>query len=223
MRDSRTNNNGRTVWLCLRLAIVWNCSVVAMRSGATEPIASFDGGGTGWQLGTMAVGPVLGSREEQIVVPYRAADGNWFLDAFQFNGQRLPGFPYAAGGEPINVSPTLFDLNGDGRDEILFTQGNHVIALRGDGSVFWSNTVDSASYVPNGGYQTVTNGFYWWPGGGWLNRLPQSAVFSSEVSPPMVMDLDGSGKYQVVTAWKIQPDPLTGGQDYNPFISATFG
>lgn len=223
MRYPRTNNNGRTVRVCLQLALAWNLGMVTLRAGAAQPVASFAAGGTGWQLGTIGVGNLLGLREQQIVVPYRDAEGNWFVDAFRFNGQRLPGFPYAAGGEPINVSPTVCDLNGDGRDEILFTRGNHVIALRGDGSLLWSNTVDALSYVPNGGYQTVTNGFYWWPGGAWLSHLPQTAVFSSEVSPPMVADLDGTGKYQVITAWKIQPDPLIGGQDYNPFISAIFG
>ena len=39
----------------------------------------------------------------------------WFLDAFKYNGQRLPGFPYASGGEVMNVSPTLYDLDHDGR------------------------------------------------------------------------------------------------------------
>lgn len=206
----------------LRAAIAWGW-VAGTLSAAPVQIASFPSGGTGWQLGTIAVGNLDSSPDLEIVVPYRDSSGSWFLDAFKYTGQRLPGFPYAAGGDPINVSPTLFDLDGDGRDEILFTRGNHVIALRGDGSVMWSNTVDSASYVPNGGYQTVTNGFYWWPTGAWLNHLPAGAVFSSEVSPPMVMDLNGTGNYEVITAWKIQPDPLTGGQDYNPFIFPIFG
>src|SRR5437764_3451127 len=180
-------------------------------------VASFPGGGTGWQLGTIAVGEITSASGLQIVVPYRDTAGSWFLDAFTHTGKRLKGFPYAAGGEAINVSPTLFDLDGDGREEILFTRANHVIALRGDGTVLWSNTVNSVSYVPTGGFQTVTNGFYWWPGGAWLDHLPTTAEFFSEVSPPQVMDLNGDGKLEVITAWKILPDPVTGGQDYNPF------
>ena len=186
-------------------------------------VSSFQAGDGGWQLGSIALGNLDASPDLEIVVPYRDSSGNWFLDAFKFNGQRLPGFPYAAGGDPLNVSPSIYDLNGDGRNEILFTRGNHVIALRGDGSVLWSNSVSSASYVPNGGYQTVTNGFFWYPTGAWLDHLPAAAVFSSEVSPPLVADLNNSGNREVITGWKIQPDPTGVGQDYNPFISAVYG
>jgi len=222
MHNLRTNNERTVAGLFLQAAFMWLWMLQLFSATAVQIASFFDGGG-GWQLGTIAVGNLDDSPDLEIVVPYRDSSGSWFLDAFKFNGTRLPGFPYSAGGDPINVSPTLFDLDGDGRNEILFTRGNHVIALRGDGSVMWSNTVDSSSYVPNGGYQTVTNGFYWWPTGVWLDHLPDTAVFSSEVSPPMVMDLNGTGKYEVITAWKIQPDPLLGQQDYNPFISSVFG
>lgn len=208
-------------WLVRALATCGWLAGTAPAAG-TE-VASFASGGTGWQLGTFAVGKLDGSPGCDIVVPYRDANGNWFLDAFKFTGQRLAGFPCAAGGEPINVSPTLFDVDGDGREEILFTRGNHVIALRGDGSLMWSNTVDSSSYVPTGGFQTVTNGFYWWPGGAWMDHLPPTAQFFSEVSPLQVMDLKGDGHLEVISAWKIRPDPITGGQDYNPFIFPVFG
>ena len=186
-------------------------------------ISTFQGGGSGWHLGTIAVGNLDGTPDLEIVIPYRDSTGAWYLDAFKYNGQRLPGFPYYAGGDAINVSPTLFDLDHDGRNEIIFTRGNHVIALRGDGSVMWSNTVDSANYVPTGGFQTVTNGFYWSSNGAFLSHLPSTAVFSSEVSPPMVIDLNGKGTNEVITAWKILPDPAGGAQDYNPFISAIYG
>ena len=222
MGDPHTKNDCNIACLCLRLVIAW-AGAAALFCAEAGQVASFPGGGTAWQLGTIAVGNLDGSPDLEIVVPYRDSTGTWFLDAFKYNGNRLPGFPYSAGGDPINVSPTLYDLDGDGRNEIIFTRGNHVIALRGDGSVMWSNTVDSSTYVPNGGYQTVTNGFYWWPTGSWLNHLPDNAVFSSEVSPPMVMDLNGTGKHEVITAWKIQPDPLSAGQDFNPFIFPTFG
>src|SRR2546429_655597 len=87
----------------------------------------------------------------------------------------------------------------------------------------WSSTVDASSYVPNGGYQTGTGGFFWYPRGAGLGHPPPTAVFSSQVSPPMVMDLNGTGNYEVVTGWKIQPDPAGGGQDYNPFIYPIYG
>src|ERR1051325_1509669 len=186
-------------------------------------ISSFQAGDSSWHLGTLAVGKLINSPGLQIVIPYRDSSGHWFLDAFAYPGRRLPGFPYAAVVEAINVSPTLAALDHDGHDEIIFTRGNHLIALRGDGSLLWSNTVNSASYVPNGGYQTVTGGFYWYPSGAWLSHLPSSAVFSSEVSPPMVADLNGTGTNEIITAWKIQPDPAGSGQDYNPFIFPVYG
>ena len=43
------------------------------------------------------------------------------------------------------------------------------------------------------------------------------------VSPPIVADLNGNGTPEVITAWKILPDPLGNAQDYNPFISAIYG
>jgi hypothetical protein len=191
--------------------------------GQAAQIASFQVGDSGWHLGTLGVGKLTSAPGRQIVIPHRDSTGTWWLDAFTYSGQRLPGFPYAAGGDPINVSPTLYDLDHDGLDEIIFTRGTHVIALRGDGSLMWSNTVNAASYVPNGGYQTVTGGFYWYPSGAWMSHLPSTAVFSSQVSPPIVMDLNGTGNYEVVTAWKIQPDPTGAGQDYNPFIAPICG
>lgn len=197
-------------------------AIAICHSFAVE-IATFQAGDTGWQLGTLGVGNLDKSPDLEIVVPYRDSNGHWFLDAFKYTGQRLPGFPYVAGDEPINVSPTLCDLDGDGVDEIIFTRGPHVIALHGDGSVMWSNTVEAASYVPTGGYQTVTNGFYWYPSGTWLNHLPDTARFFSEVSPPILRDLRGTGHPEVITAWKIQPDPSGEGQDYNPFIFPIYG
>src|SRR5205085_5322925 len=93
------------------LASSWNSATAAQ----LREIATFLGGGTSWQLGTFAVGNLDHTSEQEIVVPYRDSAGNWFLDAFKFTGQRLPGFPYSAGAEPINLSPTLYDLDGNGR------------------------------------------------------------------------------------------------------------
>lgn len=205
------------------LGTLWCTWLAGSFPALSAQVSSFNAGDSSWHLGTIAIGNLDSTPDLEIVVPYRDSSGNWFLDAFKFTGQRLPGFPYLAGGAEINVSPTLYDLDGDGRDEILFTRGNHVIALRGDGSVLWSNTVNSANYVPDGGYQTITGGFYWYPSGAWMPHLPDTAVFSSQVSPPVVMDLSGNGTPEVITAWKIQPDPSGGGQDYNPFIFPIFG
>ncbi|HEY2083769.1 MAG TPA: hypothetical protein VGI88_13380 [Verrucomicrobiae bacterium] len=185
-------------------------------------VSSFQAGDGGWQLGTLAVGNLDNSGTLDIVVPYRNSSGQWLLDAFKPDGTRLPGFPYNGGNE-INVSPTLYDLDGDGRDEIIFTCGTSVIALRGDGSLVWSNQVNRLNYVPDSGYMVPTNGFYWSNGGGFISHLPSTAVFSSEVSSPMIADVNGDGKKEVVTAWKIDPDSTSDYQDYNPFISPIWG
>src|ERR1043165_29254 len=152
----------------------WLVSVALLSAtvlaGAAE-IASFQAGSGGWHLGTLGVGQLDGDPQLEIVVPYRDSSGQWYLDAFKWNGTRLPGFPYAGGGEEINVSPTLYDLDGDGRDEIIFTHGPRVLAMRGNGSLIWSNTVTRFNYIPPGGYMTVTNGFYWSNGGGFIPNL----------------------------------------------------
>lgn len=185
-------------------------------------VSSFQAGDGGWQLGTLAVGNLDNSGQLDIVVPYRNSNGQWLLDAFKPNGTRLPGFPYVGDGE-INVSPTLYDLDSDGRDEIIFTCGPSVIALRADGSVMWSNQVNRLNYVPDSGFMTVTNGFYWSNGGAFISHLPTNAVFSSEVSSPMVADVNGDGSREIVTGWKIDPDSTSDDQDFNPFISQIWG
>ena len=200
--------------------MIWLCAMVSANAGL---VSSFQAGDGGWQMGTLGVGNLNGGPQLEIVVPYRNSSGLWFLDAFKIDGTRMPGFPYLGGASPINVSPTLFDLNGDGRDEILFTCGDRVVALKGDGTTIWSSQVNSFNYVPDSGFMTVTNGFYWSDGGAFIPNLPPTAVFSSEVSSPMVADVNGDGVRKVVTAWKIKPDPIFGFQDYNPFISEIWG
>jgi hypothetical protein len=209
----------RVQWAARVIAAV-SCFGVA-RGDAAE-IASFQAGAGGWQLGTLAVGNLDGDSQLEIVVPYRNSGGQWILDAYQANGTRLPGFPYV-GSDQINVSPTLYDLDGDGRDEIIFTCGTSVIALHGDGSLMWSNQVNRLNYVPDSGYMTVTNGFYWSNGGAFISHLPTNAVFSSQVSSPMIADMNGDGKKEVVTAWKIDPDSTSNDQDFNPFINDIWG
>jgi hypothetical protein len=200
------------------------CLTIIASTTAAE-ISAFPAGDAGWHLGTLAVGNLDSDSQLEIVVPYRDSGGYWHLDAYKLDGSPLPGFPYLSGPEEMNVSPTLYDLDGDGRDEIIFTRANNVVALRGDGSVLWSTRIDSSNYIPDGGYQTVTNGFYWWNGAnaGFIPTLPNTAVFSSQVSPPIVADIKGTGVKEIVTSWKIDPDPTGFAQDYNPFLNDIFG
>ena len=174
-------------------------------------------------MGTLAVGNLDSDPALEIVVPYRDNAGQWFLDAFKWNGTRLPGFPYSSGSEEMNTSPTLYDLDGDGKMGIIFTRGSSIIALRGNGSIMWSNAVTFQNYIPQSGYQTVTNGFYLTTDNQFHPTLPSNTVFSSQVSSPIVADFDGTGVKQIVSAWKIDPDPVGGQQDYDPFINDIFG
>lgn len=208
-----------------RVRILWCAGLLLFSAFGTAAalVSTFQAGGASWQLGTIGVGNLDNSPDLEIVVPYRNSAGHWFVDAFKHTGERLPGFPCSSGSEEMNVSPTLYDLDHDGRVEIIFTRGNQIIVLRGDGSVMWSNTVNYANYVPTGGYQTVTNGFYWSATGAFMSRLPSTAVFSSQVSPPMVVDVSGNGTKEIITAWKIDPDPGGWEQDFNPFINDIFG
>src|SRR3954469_14546612 len=93
---------------CIFAAASW----LGLSSHAAE-VSSFQAGDGGWQLGTLGVGNLDGDSQLEIVVPYRNSNGQWLLDAYKANGTRMPCFPYAGSGE-INVSPTLYDLDGDG-------------------------------------------------------------------------------------------------------------
>lgn len=199
------------------------CAAMVTAQAAATQLAGFQGGTGGWQLGTLGVGDIAGDAQLEIVVPYRDDSGNWKLDAFDWHGARLNGFPFVGGSNPINVSPTLYDLDGDGKAEVFFTSGPNVVCLNGNGSVRWTHPVSFLNYVPDSGFMAVTNGFYMSPLGIFQSLLPASAQFFSEVSPPIIADLAGNGGLELLTAWKIKPDALLGTQDYNPFINDYFG
>jgi hypothetical protein len=204
------------------------CGVcLAAQWAACAHFSSFQAGDGGWQMAALAVGNIDADPELEIVVPYRNSNGQWLLDAFNPNGTRLPGFPFNRLNGPINASPTLADLDGDGVKEIIFTQGNNIVALKGNGIVLWTQPVNASNYVPDAGFQAVTNGFYL-SGLGiglpvLLPTLPLTSEFFSEVSPPIVVDVEGDGTAEVLTAWKIDPNKLSSQQDYNPFINDVFG
>ncbi len=188
------------------------------------PLAAFYCGGANWHLGTFAVGDVTGDSQLEIIVPYRDSNGRWWLDGYKWSGERLAGFPYDGFSREINASPTLYDLDGDGKSEIIFCSGSNVMAFRGNGTVYWSNQVNRLNYIPNSGYMAVTNGFYMSGNGAWQANLPTTSGFYSQVSPPMIADIDGNGTKEVVTGWKIKPDLVnTDNQDFNPFINDIYG
>jgi hypothetical protein len=199
-------------------------TLVVVLSVHAAQLSSFQAGVGGWQLGTIAVGDIIGDAQLEIIVPYRDADsGEWKLDAFDWRGNHLAGFPYNSLSAPINVSPTLYDIDGDGKMEIFFTAGPTVVALKGNGAPLWTKTVSFDNYVPDSGFQAITNGFYMTPLGLFQARLPPTAQFFSEVSSPIIADLAGNRSLELLTAWKIKPDPILGTEDFNPFINDLFG
>src|SRR5258708_34984687 len=108
------------------LGCVWLLSTLNASSGL---VSTFQAGDSGWHLGSMAVGQLDGSPDLEIIVPYRDSTGSWFLDAFKYTGQRVPGFSYSSGGEGMNGSPTICDLHHQGLDAIIFMSGKHLIVL----------------------------------------------------------------------------------------------
>src|SRR5204863_9253942 len=134
------------------LALLWGMGA----HGAT----SFQAGDGGWHMGALAVGNIDADPQLEIIAAYRNSNGNWLLDAYKANGQRIAGFPYNGLTNPINVSPTLADVDGDGINEIIFTHGNSIVALKGNGSVLWKQPVNSLNYIPDAGFEAATNGFY---------------------------------------------------------------
>jgi hypothetical protein len=211
----------RRRYLCATVSAFAVLSATTATASVNE-VSSFQAGDAGWHLGTLGVGQLDADPALEVVIPYRSSSGVWHLDAFNPDGTRLPGFPQISGSE-MNVSPTLYDLTGDGQAEILYTCGPSVIARRGNGSLVWSNQINRLNYLPDSGFMTVTNGFYWSNSGDLIPRLPSDSVFSSQVSSPIVADVAGTGLKQVVTAWKIDPDSTGGHQDFNPFINNIWG
>src|SRR5688572_9271877 len=207
-----------------RSFILFIALLTATRAIHAHTHPSFQAGNGGWQMAAPAVGNIDSDPALEIILAYRSnSSGQWLVDAYNHDGSRLPGFPYDAGGNVINVSPTLADVNGDGSLEILITSGPNIIALRGNGTVLWRYEVTPANYIPDAGFMAVTNVFYMTSASEPQSRLPQSASFSAEVSSPIVVDLNGDGTKEVLTAWKIDPDTTGTAQDFNPIINDLWG
>ena len=88
------------------LALAAGASLLGVCTGAETLISTFQAGDAGWNLGTIGVGNLDSSPDLEIVIPYRDSTGTWHLDAFKYNGQRLPGFPYTTGAEVMNSIST---------------------------------------------------------------------------------------------------------------------
>ena len=120
----------------------------------------FQAGGGSWHMAAPAVGNIDGDSDLEIVLASRDLSSVWTVDAYDYTGARIAGFPYIAGNDPVNASPSLKDLDGDGKNEIIFTEGASVVALRGNGTVLWRHSVSPLNYLPDSGFHALTNGFY---------------------------------------------------------------
>ena len=219
--DPKGDSWGRVVRHALQIAV--SAAFIGYANHApADLVSTFAAGNSGWHLGGIAVGRIAPG-DPAIIIAHRDLTGTWYLDAFRYSGQRLSGFPHSAGGEEINVTPALCDINGDGWEDIIFTQAAKVVAMSGNGTILWSHPVTPDNYVPTGGYQVATNGFYWTADGAFRSRLPDTAQFSGQVSPPVVVDLGGNAGLEILTAWKIDPDSTSNEQDYFPFINDIYG
>ncbi|KAH3745919.1 Fibronectin type III domain protein [Pelomyxa schiedti] len=147
----------------------------------------------------------------------------WTLDVFTVSGEHVGGFPLHMGSAVSNLSPTLYDIDGDGLLDILVAFDKNITALSGDGSILWQTKVDRNNYIPDSGYMVIPGTFYWSDGGVQLDLLPSTSEFYSQVSPPLIVDSDGDGKKEVLTTWKIDPDTTSSYQDYNPEIKPVYG
>jgi hypothetical protein len=81
---------------------------------AAAQLSYFQAGVGGVQLGTIAVGDIVGDAELEIVILSRRNTGNWKLDAFDWHGNHLTGFPYNSFSAPINVHQRSTTLTATG-------------------------------------------------------------------------------------------------------------
>ena len=182
---------------------------------------------SGRMLGSVAVGNVDNDAALEIVVNSRQG-----IDVYDFGGGLVSTFSTHNGSvlRRVNAAPSLWDIDGDGRKEILFatayesfgdfTNLNEVFALNGEnGSVSWSKGLDRVQYnAPDSGYQTIAGSFYY--DGTLHSRLPLESTFTSNASPVVLHDIDDDGRLEAVVNLKIRPEPF---QDFNPYIEPIWG
>ncbi|MBN2006102.1 MAG: VCBS repeat-containing protein, partial [Anaerolineae bacterium] len=198
------------------------------QSFALQPPRSFATvANSGQVLGTIAVGNVDNDPALEIVVNSSAG-----INVYDDDGSAVSSFSTQASGETrtVNIAPTLADVDGDGRAEIIFATdhmligdpsvSNSVFAINGeDGSVLWEMPITRDTYsTPDSGYQTIAGSFYY--DGATHDTLPAQTTFTANASAIPVYDLDDDGQLEAVVTLKIRPEPV---QDYNPYINDIWG
>lgn len=172
-----------------------------------------------------AVGDVTGDGHANVVVTVANESQVWVFDR---DGQAVPPFPVTIG--RILDFPSLGDLDGDGRQEIVFwtdqtdpgTRGTRgVIVLRGDGTLMpgWPQITNAIGnngpalgdvdgdgrlevvVSTLGGGADIEGGVYVWGQNGTpLPGFPKFIKFTGFPYPPVIADVDGDGMGDIVVA-----------------------
>jgi uncharacterized repeat protein (TIGR01451 family) len=180
---------------------------------------------SGEMAGTVAVGNVDDDPALEIVV--NSYEG---IHVYDYDGTLVSNFSTHDGtrNRQVNIPPSLYDIDGDGREEIIFATGNPTgdsgtvnaaFALDGDGTKIWERPIDRTTYsAPDSGYQTIQGKFYY--NDAEHTQLPSEAALTCNISAMPVHDIDGDGQLETVMVLKIDPEPV---QDYNPYINDVWG
>lgn len=163
---------------------------------------------------TVSFGNIDGDSEEEVVAGIGGPLGG-HIQAFHKDGSVVTGFPVNVGKYPM--SATLSDLDGNGTMEIILgTRTYKAFVYNGDGTVYpgWPKQMDkyvassaSAGDVDNDGIMDVVmesrNFLYVWNKDGQI--LPgfpfailDSTVGSNSYSAPVLADLTGDGKKEII-------------------------
>jgi hypothetical protein len=137
------------------------------------------------------------------------------LHAYSKDGTMLPGFPINVNKYPM--SPVLADLNNDGAMEIILgTRNGLMVVYKGDGTMMpgWPFVMDryiaaaaAVGDINNDGEKNIIatsrNLLYAWkPNGQLLPGFPyailDSLTGSNSYSAPLLVDLTGNGKLEIV-------------------------
>jgi hypothetical protein len=89
---------------------------------------------TGRPSSIIATANVTGDHKKEIFIALQAN----IVDALKFDGTFLPGWPVYGSGYLYNIaiSPTLYDIDGDGILEVIFASGSQIAIHRTDGTVY---------------------------------------------------------------------------------------
>ena len=79
-----------------------------------------------------AVGDLDGDGDQEIVIATRSGQ----IRIFHHTGVALAGWPQSSGVTYGFLAPTIYDLDGDGRPEVMIGGGSNVRVWRADGTVF---------------------------------------------------------------------------------------